>query len=210
LAVGVPDEDLGAAADAGLVDLFDVSEGFPAFTGSVTQDSPGVPGVAEAGDHFGASVAIGIPTTETDCFPYVGRYRVLVIGAPGEDNSGHVDSGTVAVLNERRFTEGDRCTPFRLITATALTQGPGTLLGGANEARDHVGASVDVTYNPFLRRSSSIVVLGVPGEDIGSTVDAGTAYAVDTATRAVTALGNLGGRQPGLRFGSALVSEVGQ
>jgi hypothetical protein len=52
-------------------------------------------------------------------------------------------------------------------------------------------------------------MLGVPGEDIGSTVDAGTAYAFDTSSRTARVLSNLGGRQPGLRFGSVLPTEVG-
>ncbi len=208
-AVGVPDEDVGTVRDAGLVDLFDLDFGYAHFDGGFTQNSSGVPGVAEPGDHFGAAVAIGLPGYFDACYPTAPKYRVLAVGAPGEDNGGHADSGTVAVVVFRRSLNRDgSCGAFRS-TSAALTQGPGTLLGGANEAGDRLGASVDVTFGGDPRHTPPLVVLGVPGEDLGSAADAGVAYAFNTQTNVARAVGNLGGRRAGLQFGGVLAKEVG-
>ena len=59
LAVGVPDEDVGASSNAGMVQLFRWSSTTPLPTGEVKQYTPGVPGVVETGDRFGAAVAVG-------------------------------------------------------------------------------------------------------------------------------------------------------
>ena len=76
LLVGVPDEDIGRHVDAGRVVLIGESAG-----SALHQDSPGVPGAAETGDRFGASVALD------------GYEGVLWFGAPGEDVSGFKDAG---------------------------------------------------------------------------------------------------------------------
>ena len=61
LAVGVADEDLGANADAGAVNvLYGSTSGLVGRGQLLTQGSPGVAGAAEAGDHFGGRFAQGI------------------------------------------------------------------------------------------------------------------------------------------------------
>jgi hypothetical protein len=207
VAVGVPGEDIGSIKDAGLVQTFgnDSDDPFgPLFppAGTFTQNSPGVPGTAEASDHFGASVSIGQQSGIPFCTYSVRVPTVLAIGVPGEDNSGHVDSGTVVVQTVRpeALPNGECTTVFAY---RGLTQGPGGALGGANESGDQVGASVDVTAGG---RTPGIVTVGAPGEDIGGTVDAGTAATYDNSTQAVQVLGNLGGRQAGLRFGAVLAN----
>ena len=61
LAVGAPGEDYGAADRGGAVTLLPGSAGGLTGNGSqlLTQNSPGVPGVAELGDNFGSAVAVG-------------------------------------------------------------------------------------------------------------------------------------------------------
>jgi hypothetical protein len=59
---GAPGEDIGSLRDAGMVQRVNGPGGW-------SQNSPGIPGTAEAGDRLGASVAAGL------------------IGAPGEDRA---------------------------------------------------------------------------------------------------------------------------
>lgn len=75
--VGVPGEDVGRVRDAGMVQTIGTGKGW-------TQRSKGVPGISEAGDRMGASLAGGAAT---------GTRRPL-IGIPGEDASaGAVEVG---------------------------------------------------------------------------------------------------------------------
>ena len=57
LAVGVPGEDVGSAANAGSVQLFSSDESNLAPGVGLTQDTAGVSGVAEPGDLFGDRLA---------------------------------------------------------------------------------------------------------------------------------------------------------
>jgi FG-GAP repeat len=58
LAVGAAGEDVGAATDAGAVNVqYGSSAGLPGAGGQLfTQDSPGVGGTAESGDGFGSAL----------------------------------------------------------------------------------------------------------------------------------------------------------
>ncbi len=94
--VGAPGEDVGRARDAGMVQTIGNGK-------SWTQNSTGIPGTAESGDRFGASVA-GSPST--------GATRPL-IGIPGEDSSSGavlvglpIGGGSVGYL--KGTTAGDR------------------------------------------------------------------------------------------------------
>jgi hypothetical protein len=98
LAIGVPGEDLGAVADAGLVTVLYGSSSGPSLTRiqNWTQDSPGVPDVAEPGDQFGYALS---------AWNYGhGRESDLAIGVPFEDivsaSTGtlQVDAGAVNVI----------------------------------------------------------------------------------------------------------------
>jgi hypothetical protein len=61
VAAGAPLEDIGSTVDAGAVNaLYGEIIGLSSET--LTQDTPGVAGSAEAGDRFGAALAIGEPT----------------------------------------------------------------------------------------------------------------------------------------------------
>ena len=87
--IGVPREDVGKLADAGVV---------YAFTGTwkvLTQNTPtpDVPGGAEAGDRFGASVA-QVPSCTGNAAD-----EAYVIGAPNENIGATADAGSVAVVD---------------------------------------------------------------------------------------------------------------
>jgi FG-GAP repeat len=60
----------------------------------ITQDTPGVPGVNEPGDGFGAAVSVGDITGD--------GYADMVVGVPGEDLGTTADAGAVLVLRGSR------------------------------------------------------------------------------------------------------------
>ncbi len=141
-AVGAPGEDLGTVSDAGMVL---VNEGGGVWY-SVTQDSRRVPGVAESGDAFGASLAA---TWACD------RTSTLVVGAPGEDLGSVTDAGSVTVLGS----------PIGGIGTYTVTQDSANIPGMA-EADDQFGAAVIGDWSGFA--------VGTPGEDIGAAQDTGS------------------------------------
>jgi len=92
LAVGAPDESIGATASAGAVFVYTGRPGGPVTSGAgvYTQDTPGIPDGAEAGDRFGQALACG--DFDGDGFDD------LVIGAPGEALNGASNAGWAVVL----------------------------------------------------------------------------------------------------------------
>lgn len=124
VAVGIPEEDLEAGqADAGsVVQLYGGAGGLSG-TGAqaFTQDTAGVPGVAEAGDHFGAAVQLA--DTNGD------GMADLSVGAPDEDGA-HTSSGAAWVLRGKAAG---------LTTDGVVSFGPDTL--GAPEAGASLGSA---------------------------------------------------------------------
>lgn len=151
--VGVPHEDVGNRANAGCVIRLRVLSLHPlSLKGALwTQDSPGVPGVAEAGDEFGASVSDSFYAT---------------VGVPGEDIGTVRDAGMVQVFKQTDAWQADGFVPYR-----AYDQG--TLgIPGMNEAGDRFGAAVAVG-NLESGESGYNLWVGHPGEDLGTLRDAG-------------------------------------
>ncbi|MPY59440.1 FG-GAP and VCBS repeat-containing protein [Streptomyces spongiae] len=110
LAVGVPDATVDGRTRAGYVNILWGGPKGPGAYGNtrVSQARPGVPGTPEAGDRFGAAVAVADVNGD--------GVADLVIGAPGEDVTGSgTDAGTVAVLRGAKGGLG---------TATTTTNGP--------------------------------------------------------------------------------------
>ncbi len=156
--LGVPDRDVGSAGNAGeaigftFVDEPDTIE--VADWTRANQNSPGAPGVAEAGDRFGASV------------DFAGAYTL--VGVPGEDIGAFADAGMAA-----RYREvGNHTTEDWLAWNQASSGVP-----GSTESGDRFGAAVHLGWIDVLVDgdpiSKPVYAIGVPGEDIGSVRDAG-------------------------------------
>lgn len=157
--VGVPGEDLGSKKDAGLVQKFTLADPTVVTdlvpSAAIDQDSPGVPGVAEAGDGFGASLAIDVACFEEES---------VAIGSPGEDVGSVRDAGSVTVLDS-----GDDASTC---PASVLRQGNG--VPGKPETGDRLGAALGAAAADPLPAdpenvAQNTVLIGVPGEDIGRT-----------------------------------------
>ena len=156
LAVGVPGEDLGGgfAAEGGVNVLYGAAGGL---TGGqlFTQDSPGVPGVAEVGDVFGATLAAGD-------FDNDGADD-LAVGASGEDLGGVEHGGAVNVL----FGAGGGLTG---IGGQLFTQdSPG--VGDSAEDFDAFGETL--AAGGFDNDGFDDLAVGVSREDVGSVFDGG-------------------------------------
>lgn len=156
--IGVPGETIGKAYYTGQVHIlnFDSSTRKWRSLRAVSQDTKGIPGVNRTGDYFGSSVALGINTVDQ---------LTAVVGAPGKAVDNKLGAGAVVMFRANR--SGGLT---KLITQ-ATSGVPGT-----PEAADQFGASVSVLggdiYDGEAMRDG--VVVGAPGEDIGTISDAGT------------------------------------
>ena len=95
LAIGIPFEDVGSTIDAGAIAILG-PEGPLGFS----QDSPGVPGSAEAGDRFGAALAIVAQPFGDEV------YEGVLVGVPAEDVGRIKDAGALNLL-DRVQAQGD-------------------------------------------------------------------------------------------------------
>jgi hypothetical protein len=167
LAIGVPEEDLGTAVDAGavnelrsytgrLISLYD--EFWSQNKGQVTDE-------AETGDLFGYALALG------------GRFGVndnayLAIGVYGEDGM----EGAVNVLSS---------------TNGGLSDGPQFFLTqvGTEETGAQFGFALAAVWMGPGSVSTPILAIGAPGDDIGAASDGGSVtlqYWSDGAPRTAT------------------------
>jgi unsaturated chondroitin disaccharide hydrolase len=197
LAIGAPDEDTGAGADAGAIDVvYGSASGLTAADAKVVaQGSAG--GTARAGEHFGAALAAGWFDD--------GPVADLAVGAPGDDaarSGGGPEAGAVNVLYGTRSGLGAAGT-VQLTQSTA---------GQVSEAGDHFGAAL--AAGRFDADAHSDLAVGAPDEDTGSGRDTGAIDAVYGSTSGLTASGARvfgqssagGSAQPGDRFGAALAA----
>ncbi len=161
LMVGSPYENVGSAANAGLVQII---WGGPGGLGSAKPseqiDIAEWGEVSVAGNQFGYAVDaledVGEGGTSE---PYA---HAIAIGAPGFDVGSANDAGWVGM---RAAADGGTA-------SSAVTQNsPG--IPGASEAGDRFGAAL--TINHLIGANGTIdVAVGVPNEDIGSVTDAGS------------------------------------
>ena len=196
LAVGVPGEDIGSAADAGMVQVFTGVTGTTLRQAqSLTQGSPHVPGGIEPGDRFGASVAVG---RFADCV--AGTNLDIAVGAPGEALGSRRDAGTVTLLP--LGATGTYAAPCR----HAWYQGSGGL-GGTAEAGDQLGTTLAASTDPDMYLEDepqwSRRLVGVPGEDVGTLQDVGGVHELAVSGKVlVDTFGDSAGRAAGARYGS--------
>jgi hypothetical protein len=145
LVVGVPNEDIGAVADAGAIsvikDVYD--EEYPG-SQDFHQDSPGVPGTAEAGDQFGRS----LDTVR------VGATARLAVGVPGEDVGSDSNAGGVQLFSSTNVT---------ITPGANLTQDTAGV-GGAAEPGDLFGDQLAFAA-PGLGDPTTRLAVSIPGED---------------------------------------------
>lgn len=181
LVVGAPGETVNGRANAGAVFYLDASDDIPfAPVSEYTQDSPGVPGNAEAGDEFGYSLAgDGVSTdlaTEHD----------IAVGIPGEDIGPTVDAGAVQLFS----SQPGGWKPNDLLAQS--TSG----VSGAPEQGDRFGAAV--ALRPDLDdKTAPVLVVSAPYEDLGSATDAGMVQTFTINAGMATAVGSYTERSPG-------------
>lgn len=154
LLIGAPGEDIGTAVDTG--GFFYVQNDAATALGNHqdTATAGAVPGVAETDDRFGTSLA-ATPTH-------------FAVGSPGEALGTATFAGGVAVFNHT-LTSGYPKPLF------GMGQDQDTI-AGAEEVGDAFGTAVAmVPYRASGATSTteSLLAVGVPGEDLKSTVDAG-------------------------------------
>jgi hypothetical protein len=174
LAIGVPDEDVVAVANAGAVNvLYGSSTGLTA-TGDQfwTQDSTAINDTAETSDHFGFSVAVANfgKSSPAD----------LAIGIPNEDLSGIESVGAVAVL----FGTSTGVTA----TGDQLWSQDSSGVPGTAEDDDEFGWSLAAAN--LGHSSHTDLAIGIPFEDVGTIIDAGAVNVLYGSTTGLTSTGS--------------------
>ena len=142
LAIGAPGKDLDEVNDAGVVHVLFGSQDGLSGAGAIaySQETKRVPGVSKSGDRFGSALD--------------GADSWLLIGVPGDDAAGPVDSGSAYLLSWPHRRK-------RLIH-------PGRNARGVPAAQDRFGSAVAVT--PWM------MAIGVPLRDSKGLTDAGAVF----------------------------------
>jgi hypothetical protein len=144
LAVGTPNEDNGA----GEVQIFYGSPDGLTVTGPILRlGEDSLIGERNAGDAFGRSLVSESYTTDD-------AFHDLVIGAPGDETGGSV----VLVPGSANGPDNER--------STILFQGIDTIPHD-NEPGDQFGFAVSHSFDGTGGEQADVVVVGVPGEDVG-------------------------------------------
>ncbi|MFE2021749.1 VCBS repeat-containing protein [Streptomyces sp. NPDC059499] len=154
LMIGAPGEALGTVEDAGVFFYLSADAATAVGINQDTTTAGPVPGAMEVDDRFGSSFA----TTPTH----------FAVGTPGEAIGTVPFAGGVAVFSHTLVSG----LPKPLV---GLAQDQDVILG-AEEAGDAFGTALAmVPYRPSGATSTTEVLLavGVPGEDLATTVDAG-------------------------------------
>ncbi|SEQ80439.1 hypothetical protein [Microlunatus flavus] len=168
VAIGVPGEDVGTAADAGTVSFASfpappqaVFSGLVGLPATLDQASPGVAGSVAAGDAYGTAVATGGfgPGPSLD----------LVTSSPREDVGTVGDAGLADTISLRDDGSADPGRPG----APWTQDSPG--VPDRAEAGDLFGSDVAAVGLPQAT-DANLVVVTVPGEDVASVPDAGVAH----------------------------------
>ena len=177
VAIGVPGEDIASLSDAGAVafayvDLKEIPDasdttGLIGQARTVTQDSPGVPGAAEAGDLFGNAVLAGE-------FGHESGHVDLAVTAPLEDLSGEQNAGSLSMAEYDVYGNLEP----RNRPASWSQDSPGVV--GAAESGDRFGTSATSILLTDLEDDDDSIwfqnLVTVPRENVSGVADAGMAY----------------------------------
>ena len=174
LAVGVPEENLAGAGNAGAVNvIYGSSAGLDAAGNQFwSQDSPGIDDAPESGDRFGHALAAGD-------FNNDGRDD-LAVGVPREDAGSVADAGAVNVIYG---------SPAGL-TAT------GSQLWDQNSVDVEDVAETDDWFGSALSAGESgngpgdDLAIGAPMENVGSIADGGMVHVLHGSAAGLTAAGD--------------------
>ncbi|MFC4503261.1 MULTISPECIES: FG-GAP repeat domain-containing protein [Streptomyces] len=154
LLIGVPGESIGTLEDAGGFYYVSGTAQTVTFTHQDTETAGAVFGAAEQDDRFGASLA-ATPTH-------------FAVGTPGESLGNGAFAGGVGLFSHA-LTSGYP----KPVNALGQDQ---DVISGAQEPGDQFGASlamVPYRASGATTTTESLLAVGVPGEDLLTTVDAG-------------------------------------
>ncbi|MEV7688350.1 trypsin-like serine protease [Streptomyces bungoensis] len=154
-AVGDPKATVGGDAEAGAVH---VVYGGGKGTSLLYQGVDSVPGDAEAGDRFGYALATVDYNKD--------GYTDLVVSSPYEDAGSIADVGMVSVIYGSPAGLGKG----RTADTYAQGEGNGDLKQAGKEKGDLLGYALAAG---ITRDNEPYIVIGDPGEDVGSVTDAG-------------------------------------
>ncbi|HEX8343915.1 MAG TPA: hypothetical protein VF657_04115, partial [Actinoplanes sp.] len=172
--IGVPGEDYGTALDAGAVHYLRSAVNAVLHAGS----GLGVSGSAEIDDRVGYSLASS---------PYH-----LAIGSPGEALGSTVWAGVVHVFGHELVNGLPK-----VLGVLGHDNGGGTV-----DPFDSFGESISmVGYRPAgapAGQPNSLLVVGVPGDDVGDVVDAGALHRYQVTATGYTHLGATTAATPGV------------
>lgn len=194
IAISDPEATVGGATKAGLVRIV---YGGGKGTAEINQDLDWVPGAAEASDGFGSAIAT-VDYDEDGCTD-------LVAGTPAEDIGTVAAAGMVDVLHG---ATGGLGTGTRKATHFEQGSGTGSLAASTSESGDRLGhalaAGTTAAGEPFM-------VIGAPGEALGSIAKAGTAIYVHGSTNIAVnqeTTGVSGGAEANDGFGTSVAADA--
>jgi Galactose oxidase-like, Early set domain/FG-GAP repeat len=166
VAVGVPGGNVAGQDDAGWAGFFTAGLADPR---AIDQNSPGIPGAAEAKDRFGEAITLGLlagTSTRVDA----------AVGTPGEDlgsgTSAISNGGAITIINDL-YTGG--------VAGQAYDQNS-TSVPGAPENDDSFGQILD----SVRVGSTTHLAVGIPSEDIGTAANAGSVQLFSSTGTTIT------------------------
>jgi hypothetical protein len=183
--VGAPGTRIGPRQNAGAIYQYGIGDrGEVRLITRITQDTDRVPGQAEAGDRFGEVLA---PAREG-----------IFVGVPHEEVGSKADAGEVFSI---QFDVHGR------VASAWATSQDSPAVADRVEAGDLFGASLGAA-------GSGDLIAGVPGEDIGTAVDAGMVQTFDPSGQPLSsyrqASPRVGGQlQAGSHFGQSVLQLPG-
>lgn len=192
VAMGMPGYPTSGKAGAGavLVDQVDTDPDRP-IPLVLTATTRGVPGTAEKGDRFGASVHLAADRS--------GGAPTLLVGTPGEDVGNATDAGAVTIA---RISATTLRPTGKIRTVNQDSAG----MAGSVERGDQFGAAVSTMRS----RGKTVFLVGAPGEDVGRVRDAGMVQTIDTGKGWTQNIAGVPGHaETGDRMGAALGGSVG-